>query len=485
MACAGSGLLLTAAALTALPGCSQPLSRSGTAAEPVTLTATLGQNPSSVGGDVLDHLVDATRDEAVRVVVDGRLPYAGDVAAERHAVEALRGGEADVTVVRAGLLQMLGVESLAPLGAPLLVTNDQQAAAIAADPDLRSQLLGGLNRVGLVGLALVPGGLRHPFAFGDEPLLGPGDYRDQVINVRPDAAVASMLAALGATADHSLNSERVLAAGTRLRGIEVSVQHFGAVTLPAVQTTNVTLYEKFDVPVIRRQTWEGLTRAQQDDLSRSLRRAVAAAAAGRPTEEAGQRAWCGTPEASSVLAGRADLSALRAALAPVTRRITADPDAARAVARIRELHDGTTDPTPTACAATRRGPSAAYYVTPTGDQSVLDGLWRLEVDEQDLLDAGLSAQDAAANAGVWEFRISDGYADGTQPDGRRCNAQFAFDGEQVSVDFGVRGVEDCGGVARGTYRLTGDRALFDWRNELEYDVVVDQAMFARGMVRIR
>ena len=122
---------------------------------------------------------------------------------------------------------------------------------------------------------------------------------------------------------------------------------------------------------------------------------------------------------------------------------------------------------------------------PSGDQTVLDGLWRLEVDEQTLLGAGLSTQDAAANAGVWEFRITDGYADGTQPDGRPCNAQFAFDGRQVSVDFGVRGVEDCGGVARGTYRLAGNRVFFDWRKELEYDVRLDRAMFAPGMVRLR
>ena len=123
-------------------------------------------------------------------------------------------------------------------------------------------------------------------------------------------------------------------------------------------------------------------------------------------------------------------------------------------------------------------------MTPRGDQSVLDGLWRLEIDEQDLLDAGLSPHDAYVNAGVWEFRITDGYADGVQPDGRPCNGDFAFDGDQVSFDMGVRGVEDCDGVARGTYRIEGDRVFFDWQKEPEYDVLLDQAMFASGMVRI-
>ena len=85
---------------------------------------------------------------------------------------------------------------------------------------------------------------------------------------------------------------------------------------------------------------------------------------------------------------------------------------------------------------------------------------------------------------MWEFRIADGYADGVQPDGRPCNGDFAFDGEQVSFDMGVRGVEDCNGVARGTYRIEGDRVFFDWQTEPEYDVLLDQAMFASGMVKI-
>ena len=133
---------------------------------------------------------------------------------------------------------------------------------------------------------------------------------------------------------------------------------------------------------------------------------------------------------------------------------------------MRELGVGTVDPSPEACEP-RELPAAAasYYVTPRGDQTVLDGLWRLEIDEQDMLDAGLSAQDAYANAGVWEFRVTNGYADGVQPDGRPCNGDFAFDGKQVSFEMGVRGVEDCNGVARGTYRIKGNRVFFDWQTE--------------------
>ncbi len=460
-----------------------PLSRTGTPTDPVTLRAVWGQGPTGIGGDVLGELTDGTASSAVRVAVGGP-PNVGDTSAERHAVESLMAGEADITVVRAGVLQLLGADSLAPLSAPFVVTNNEQAAAIAADAELSEQLLSGLDEVGLVGLGLVPGGLRHPFGYGSSPLRGAPDYRGQIINVREDAGIQAMLDELGAEADHTVDSQRHNDAGTRLRGIEVSVQQVGAVTLPAVQTPNVTLYEKFDVAVVRLDTWDGLDDAQQEDLRASFVDAARAAMESRVTEEEGQASWCSTPLARSVLASEPELSSLHRALDPIAERLAEDPALARSLDRMRELGTATADPKASACATAIPESAASYYVEPQGDQGVLDGLWRLEADQQDLLDAGLSAQDAYANAGVWEFRIKDGYADGVQPDGRRCNAEFAFDDQQVSMDMGVRGNEDCGGVARGTYRLQGDRVFFDWKKELEYDVLLDQAVFAAGMVRL-
>lgn len=469
----------------AIAGCGgQPLSRSGTSIEPVTLTAAWGQGPSGIGGDVLGELIDGTDDASVRVE-QGGAPRVSDTTEERHGVEEVRAGRADVTVVRAGLLQLLGADSLAPLGVPFVVTNNDQAAAIAADDELSEQLMDDLGALGLVGLGLVPGGLRHPFAFGDEPLLTPEDYAGTTINVREDAGVAAILEHLGARADHSVDSERHLAAGKRLRGIEVSMQQVGAVVLPAVQTANVSLYEKFDVGVVRRETWDGLTEAQQQDLRASFRSAARTAVDARVSEGEGQSAWCETPFASSVLATAAQVTALRRALDPIEAELVRDPAAARAIDRMRELGEGTNDPVAIPCAGTAPAESAnAYYVEPRGDQGVLDGVWRLEVDEEALLDAGIGTADAYANAGVWEFRIEDGYADGVQPDGRECNGEFAIDGREVSFDFGVRGVESCGGLMRGTYELRGDRLFFDWQKELEYDLLLDRAMFAPGLVRI-
>ena len=478
-------LLFLGLVLATLSACSdEPLSRTGTDVDPVTLTAAWGQGPTGIGGDVLGFLIDGTGDTAVRVV-EGDPPRAVDTAEERHGVEALLSDKGDITVVRAGVLQMLGADSLAPLGAPFVVTNNDQADAIAADTELSEQLMSGLDELGLVGLGLVPGGLRHPFGYGTEALVGADDYRDQAINVREDAGAEAMLTQLGARADHSVDSERVNAAGKTLRGIEVSVQQVGAVTVPAVQTPNVTFYEKFDVGVVRKGVWDGLSAAQREDLLDSFGDAARAATETRVTEEEGQEAWCTTPNASSVLATEAELASLHEALDPITEQLSDQPAFAKSLDRMRELGAGTVDPSPSACDAEEQpDAAAAYYVTPRGDQSVLDGLWRIDVDGQALMDGGISREDALNNAGVWEFRIKDGYADGVQPDGRPCNGQFAVDGKQVSVDWGVDGLDSCSGLSRGTYELRGDKLFFDWEKEYEFDVLLDQLFFAGGMVRI-
>jgi hypothetical protein len=480
-------LPLAALALaTTLASCGgQPLSRSGTTTEPVTLTAAWGQGPTGVGGDVLRQLIDGTVDAPVRVEEGGR-PRVGDTAEERHGVEDVMAGKADFTVVGGGLLQLVGAESLAPVGVRFVFTNNDQAAAVAADDELSERLMSDLEALGLMGLGLVPGGLRHPFAFGTEPLLGAGDYEDTVINVREDAGVLAILERLGAREDHSVDSERHLAAGKRLRGIEASVQQIGAVVLPALQTSNISLYEKFDVAVVRLDLWDGLNAAQRRDLRSSFRDAAEAAMDARVSEAEGQSAWCQTPYASSVLASKDEVATLHRALDPIEAELAEeDVDAARSLDRMRELGDGTTDPVATPCDMRAPEESAeAYYVEPRGDQRVLDGTWRLEIDLDALIDAGVGPSDAYANAGVWEFTITNGYADGVQPDGRRCNGNLAVDGAQVSLDLGVRGVEDCNGLMRGTYELRGDRLFFDWQKELEYDVFLDRAMFAPGLVRI-
>ena len=141
-----------AAALAATAACSgAPASRSGAPAEPVTLRSAWGQDPGGVGGDVLHALIQVTADGPVTVEEGDRTVGAVPSNNEIDAVKVLMAGDADLTVVRTGAVQELGAASLAPLGAPFVVTNNEQAAAIAADASIREAVLADLDGMGLVG----------------------------------------------------------------------------------------------------------------------------------------------------------------------------------------------------------------------------------------------------------------------------------------------------------------------------------------------
>ena len=481
---------VTAAAL-ALGACSSPPTRAGQAVDPVTLTSEMTGGAGGVGGDVLATLVDITSTEPVQVAEPKEATYSDDY--EGDVIEALQAGTFDVAVVRTDRLAMAGADSLAVLQTPLLVTSDAQAAAVATDP-VADDLMAGLADIGLTGIALVPGGLRHPFGY-HQALYGPDDYAGNAFHTRYGTGVDAIFGALGATTDHSGDQDRTdKARSGELRGIEASVQTLLAVDRPAVLTSNVTLYEKFDVVVVRSDTWDGLTEAQQDALRASAVTAGKQALAARDTEAEGLERWCGLPGTASVVATDAQLAAIHVALQPVIDAALSMPGAADVAERVAALGDESAVAAGTICGSldadgtiATDGPAASaseFEVTRNGPQDVLDGVWRLVADRQALVDAGVSAQEAGANAGVWTLTIVDHIAQVDQPTGPTCTWDFAFDGDRVSLDQGAQGNDACYGHGIGTFTIDGDVATFTWEKQRDYDVVLDQAMFAQGMTKI-
>ena len=436
-------------AFTMLVACGSPADRTGADVAPVELKA-------AHDTAYFQSLSTATADSSV-TIVNGQ-PVDPDPNEDGVILAALSAGDADLAMIRAGRLVKEGASSLAPLQAPFLVSNNEQAIAIASNQGLAEPLMASLDQLGLVGLALVPTGVRHPFGYG-EPLRGAGDYDQQTINIRPDAGVEAIVAALGAKADNSVEDERTQAvADGRLRGIEASLQLYGAVDRPAVLTSNVTFYERFDVVIIRKAAWDSLTADQQSELKASAVAARDAAYADMPTEEQVFSEWCNEQGATVVTAGSEALASLHAKLDPITASMADDPDLGQIVSRMAALEAGTT--TPTLDCASTQGPAAGPEFEPNGDQSVFDGTWRFNSDEKKLIDAGASAADAHGNAGVWEMTVKDGVAAVTFQGKSGGTFTFTFSGDRVQVDLGEQG-----GVMEGTYEIDGDTAMFDWNTE--------------------
>ena len=474
-------LVLLAALALALSGCDDPPTRSGASTDPVVLTSVFGQGPGGVGADVLEALASDTAGAAVSVAAPRE--STGTADAEADAVAALQAGDLDVTVVRADVLATAGADSLAVLQAPFLVTSPEQADRVVADP-VAQDLMAGLDEIGLVGLAMVPGGLRHPFGYAG-PLLVPDDYAGHGFNVHPGDGAAAIVDALGATPDTSIDTERAVAAARGdLVGIEVSLQHVQAVDLPAVLTSNVTLYTKFDVVIVRADAWAGLSRAQQEELRDAAVAAGARAVSERDTEAEGLDRWCQTSGASSVLATDEQKAAMEDALASVLEAATAPAEASAAADRVAELGADVPESAGRACEGPVIEATGDLEVTPVGDQRVLDGMWRMDVRKEDLLAAGASSAGAAIDAGVWTLDIRNGLGIVQAPHVDDCTFQFRFDGEHVSIDFGAHGNDACYGLVQGTFRLDGDTVHFTWTEQRDYDVALDNAIWARGLHRI-
>ena len=467
---------LTAALLTA---CAAPVTRTGATADPVTLRPATGGG-AGVGNDVMDALAAVTVKGTVHVADPGKAD--GVTPGADRTLGRLAAGSADIGVVRSGVLVTAGATSLGGLEAPSVVTNNEQAAAVAADP-IAETAMADLAKIHLVGLALVPGGLRHPFGYGAKPIVRATDFQGAAINTREDdAGVTAMMTALGATQDHSIGAERTTKAKDgRLRGIEVSLHQFAAVDRPAVVTTNVTLYAKFDVVVVRQALWSSLTSTQQAELKSAAAAVRVSAPAARGSEQSVFAAWCGGAGAGAAKASDADLKSLQTALDPVTAALEADPLAKKVVARMRTLHAGTTEePANLTCAKHEPSASAWQNLAPVGNQTVLDGTWRFTPTESALLARGLTPSDARNNASVWQVTLKNGKGTAVGGGGHTCQWVFTFAGTRMLFDF--REGESCGGMAAGTYQRSGDVVTFVWtKPDDDYELKLYNGIFGKAV----
>ena len=250
-------------------------------------------------------------------------------------------------------------------------------------------------------------------------------------------------------------------------------------------TSNVSFYTKFDVVVIRSDAWDGLSRDQQEVLREAAMEAGHVAQAARDDEDTALDRWCATPSAASVVATPDQVASIAAALVPAIEAATADPRARALADRVAALGDGTGPPAGKVCGSVEKGnTNEDFLVERVGDQSVFDGVWRVDAAEQDFIDAGVSHADARSNAGVWTLTIKDHVAVVDQPQGADCSWDFYVNGDRVALDLMYEGNDVCWGLALGTWRREGDVVWFTWEKERYYDVAIDNAFFAGGMHRI-
>ena len=255
---------------------------------------------------------------------NGELETLGDV----------RSGRVDLAWVGARVFDRVGVTSFQPLLAPFLVDSYPLEQRVFADP-LIGRMLPQVSKVGVTGLAVLPGpmrrmlGVRHPF-------LRLSDFAGSVVGMQDSQQTAEALRLLGAT-------PRPVPAEASLDGLDGYEQQLAAIAgnrnLHAARyvTANIDLWPRPLVIVANDRMLKGLTALQRSALQGAGRAVISRAmlaAAGEDTTA--MSTLCDSP-LRVVSATPAELRALRAAVQPIFRRLASQPSQRAALARITSL----------------------------------------------------------------------------------------------------------------------------------------------------
>jgi TRAP-type C4-dicarboxylate transport system substrate-binding protein len=333
---------------------------------------------------------------------------------ERRLVDKVRAGEADLVSVGARAWDRMGVSSFRALVAPFLVDSLELERRVLEGRSAE-QMLAGVEPLGLVGLAVLPGGLRRPLGLS-RPLVALSDYAGAVVGIRYGRVAQDTIAALGATPRAYRIGSLSGLDGAELDAWTVSRNDYGATG--AALTGNVVLWPRPETIVMSSDAFDRLVPAQQEVLRRAGREAVAPALArvSREQDEALEVA-CGRGTLSLPTASAAELDALRAAVEPVYAALESDPLTRKLIAEIRQLRTGDA-----ANANSIRCPKSQ------AGASELEGVWESRVTREAMLAGGASVAEAATYAGAAALALADG--------------RWTFDGDHTTVT--------------GTYVVKGD-----------------------------
>jgi TRAP-type C4-dicarboxylate transport system substrate-binding protein len=306
----------------------------------------------------------------------------------------VRSGKVPFALIYARVFDDLGVDAFAPLLAPLAIDSlaTQQRVIEAGIAD---RALPALGKLGVVGVAVVPGTLRHPLGL-TRPLLRPADFRAAYIGVRRSALAKRSFESLGATVGWELGDRPLSFDGieTDLGGIESARLDVGAASL----TADVTLWPRLGVVVANPEAWKGLSERRRKAMREAGHASLSAAIAGlRHEEEESYSVLCRRGATSFTRTRAADVERLRAALAPVTARL--DPAVTKQIEALRA--EAGPAPTHPPCRPAERAQQ--------GKATPIDGAWEFASNEADLRRAGGTPADITPeNWGHYVFAFSRG-----------------------------------------------------------------------------
>ena len=258
----------------------------------------------------------------------------GEATYEAGTLEDVKAGKVDMALVGARAFDTVGVTSFQALVAPFLIDSYDLEAKVFEE-GLPEQMLADVERLGLVGVGVLPGPMRKMLGIS-KTFVSPADFAGQAVGLQDSAVAEKALDALGA-------SPMPVPAQAPLDGLDAYEQQLGSIAGNSYDasadsvTANLNLWPRPLVIVMGTEAFESLTEEQQT----ALREAAAAAvpetlAADREEDEEAADILC-RRGMTFATASESDLAELRAAVEPVYADLRSDPETKSYIDAINSL----------------------------------------------------------------------------------------------------------------------------------------------------
>jgi TRAP-type C4-dicarboxylate transport system substrate-binding protein len=357
----------------------------------------------------------------------------GETNHEQATIEDVRRGKVPLAIVAARAYDEFGVTSFEPLLAPMLIDSRELELRVLRS-DVGRKALAGTQRLGLVGLALLPSELRRPVGIS-RILRAPGDYRGARIYTREGKLAAATFQALGARSVRLPDEAWSTSVDAAELGMGVLREAPEVARRAAGVTANVVLWPMPMTVVINQHAFDALSDAQQ----KALRQAATDAAFERENRLVGEVADENIDVVCRVGINVIDstpaqLAALKTAVEPVYRAIERSAGNNAALKRIQDLK-GDAQPDVLSCPH-QLTPSPR----PTPAAGELEGTYRTSFSETELANSPILLDAGEINDHNWgEFTLhfSGGHFRLT---GRNARAQgqltgrYTTDGTAIEFD---------------------------------------------------
>ena len=403
--------LATALALTGCQG--GPAAKTGENTVGLVF-GTVGTLPNADTGlsralDLFVRQVAALSGGHVRIVVDSGVGN-GAAGSEQELIKEVQNGNLAGAWNPTRGFAAAGIHAFEAAEAPFVLQGYPAEQQFVTGP-IAKRMLNRLGTSGLVGLGMLAGPLRRPFAL-HAALVSPAGWKGLSFRIENTPEQLGTLAALGArpavTDSAGVSSAIVTAGGQEFDLFQYDYDGFGSAE-PYV-TDNLALWPKPFVLMMNAARFKALTSQQRQWLTEAAQQAVhASATAAFDETPAAQRLCLAGVRFTDVTPGQ--LADLREAVSPVYEHLRADAGTAADLADLQGIAAAHPNASAASIPAGCRGAAAAPATVDTSITTlpqVPDGVYRVSFTKEDFEKLGAEPGHAADNAGTATMEISHG-----------------------------------------------------------------------------